>query len=59
MSIHIGINAHREQTCYTLIEGRGKRHGYKKGENSRPMQTDKKFHIGAFEEPKEQMKKIP
>lgn len=45
----------REQTCYVLAEGRGKRHGCKTGENARPMQTDK-FHRGETEEPKNMKK---
>lgn len=53
MPMHICINAYREQTCYILTEGKGKRHGYKKRENRRPMQTDKEFHIGVFEEQKQ------
>lgn len=52
--MHICINAYREQTCYILTEGKGKRHGYKKKtENRRPMQTDKELHIGVFEEQKQ------
>lgn len=53
--MNICINAYREQTCYILTEGRGKRHGYKTGDNERPMQTDK-FHVGGTEEPKKHEK---
>lgn len=49
--MHTCINAYRERICHILTESRGRRHGYIKGENERPMQTDK-FHIGVSEEPK-------